>query len=63
MPWWINWIACIGSVILAWMGLGQFALMRRARETVRANPRLRSWWKFKRVELLGHGSFSWLAMP
>jgi chromosome segregation ATPase len=38
VPWWINCTAYIGSVILAWMGLGQFALLRWARQTVRANP-------------------------
>ena len=36
-PWWINSTACIGSVILAWMGLGQYALLRRGWRTVHTN--------------------------
>ncbi|MCI0380714.1 MAG: hypothetical protein L0215_24280 [Gemmataceae bacterium] len=30
VPAWTNWAAVIGSVILAWLGLGQYALMRWA---------------------------------
>jgi DNA repair exonuclease SbcCD ATPase subunit len=37
-PWWINSAACIGSVILAWMGLGQSALLRHGWRTVHTNP-------------------------
>ena len=32
---WTNWAAVIGSAILAWMGLGQYALLRWARQTMR----------------------------
>jgi hypothetical protein len=37
VPWWINCAACIGSVILVWMGLGQFALMGCASASIKAN--------------------------
>jgi hypothetical protein len=30
VPVWTNWAAVIGSLILAWLGLGQFVLLRRA---------------------------------
>ncbi len=36
-PWWINSTAFIGSLILAWMGLGQYALFRCGRRTVHTN--------------------------
>ncbi len=37
VPRWINWATVIGSLILAWMGLGQFALLQRAWEWTRRN--------------------------
>jgi methyl-accepting chemotaxis protein len=37
VPAWTNWTAVIGSVFLAWMGVGQFCLLRHGRESMRTN--------------------------
>jgi len=40
VPIWTNWAAVIGSVFLVWMGLGQFALLRRGWDRIRtATPK------------------------
>jgi len=40
VPVWTNWAAVIGSVFLVWMGLGQFALLRRGWDRIRtATPK------------------------
>jgi hypothetical protein len=36
VPAWTNGAAVIGSVVLAWMGLGQFVLSRWGRDRIRA---------------------------
>jgi hypothetical protein len=37
VPTWTNWTAVIGSLVLAWMGLGQFVLFRKGWGAIRRN--------------------------
>ena len=37
VPTWTNWTALVSSMVLAWIGLGQFMLMRWGRDRIRIN--------------------------